>query len=211
MDNIIKQRVLEHIKGNKMFTSVDIANCIKREGIWVRNVVVRNWLQNNFNDKSIFDSYAISQITVCNNSSLASLYHPFLSDPKDYTDTDQKPLTPDEVKEIYKNKVGTPRADAIPDITDILTQKVEDDTDLSIVISSVNRIKIPGMIIRKLGWKPGDLIDPSLILTHKVLPNNLRMNSDYRVSIPRSSVNWGVNPVIVMLKNGKVVFEKTHD
>lgn len=218
----IQEKVQEYIKEQKMFTSVDIANAVKQEGLWVRNREVRDWIQENFTNKSIFGDYIISQIMVCNGSSFASLYHPALKDPNDYLDREQQPLTPDEVKAIAKNKVGTIK-DSAADITKILTEDNEEDDEdvgstpsvpstnnvkMSIVLVSIDRLKIPGAMIRELGWVPGQLVDPASILTKKILPGNLKVNSDYRVSIPRSAVPWGTDPVKVILKDGKIHFKK---
>lgn len=207
----IRAKVEEFIKAEKLFTSVDIANAIKNDGIWIRNTEVRNWIQSNFNDKMLFGDYVLTPIHVCNGTSLASLYHPALSDPNDYTDRDQRSLTPDDVKAIQKAKVGTPSPAKAPDIKDMLsTDDDDDDTTptMSIIIRSTERIKIPGLMIRELGWTPGQNIDPALILTDSVLPPTLTVNTDYRVSIPRTAVKWGTSPVKVILKDGKIQFEK---
>jgi hypothetical protein len=209
----VLEKVTEAIIANKMFTSVDIANAVKREGLWVRNHEVRNWLQDNFMNKSLFQDYAISQISVCNNSSFASLYHPALNDPNDYLDRDQRPLTPDDVKAIQKANAGKVKSAA--DINKILAtsdgdEDEEDDStiEMSVVLNSFERLKIPGCMIRTLGWKPGQIVDPALILTTSTIPGKLKVNDDYRVSIPRNAVPWGISPVKVMLKQGKIHFEK---
>jgi hypothetical protein len=208
----VLQKIQEFVDSNKMFTSVDIANAVKLEGLWVRNRHVRDWVISHFNDKEIFHDYVVSQIHVCGGSSLATLYHPGLSDPNDYLDRDQKPLTPDEVKQIQKDKKGSLKDNAA-DIKNILEKdesEEEDDEDIemSVVLRSVERLKIPGAMIRKLGWIPGQNVDPALLLTSGYIPSNLKVNDDYRVSIPRSTVSWGTSPVRVVLKSGKIHFEK---
>lgn len=210
----VLEKVSEYVKEGKMFTSVDIANAVKKEGLWVRNRDVRDWLQENFSDKDLFEDYAISQIHVCNGSSVASLYHPALVDPSTYMDRDQRPLTPDEVKTISQQKVGTVKDSMAPDIDKMIPDPFEDDedddkgADFTITIRSKERIKIPGTMIKELGWVPGQNIDPALILTTNVISGNLTVNDDYRVSIPRSAVPWGKDPVNVILRNGKIHFEK---
>jgi len=208
----VLEKVAEFIKEDKMFTSVDIANAVKAEGLWVRNSEVRDWLQENFKDKIFLEGYIISQIPVCNGKSVASLYHPVLLNPNSYMDRDQRPLTPDEVKAIAKAKLGTIKDSAAPDIQDMLKipsdDEDEEDVEMSIVIRSLQRIKIPGAMIRALGWVPKQTIDPALILTTSVISGDLKVNDDYRVSIPRSAVPWGTSPVKVMLKGKKIHFEK---
>ena len=210
----VLEKVSEYVKEGKMFTSVDIANEVKKEGLWVRNRDVRDWLQENFSDKDLFVDYVISQIYVCKGNSVASLYHPALMDPNTYMDRDQRPLTPDEVKTISQQKVGTVKDSMAPDINKMIPDPFEDDedddkgADITITIRSKDRIKIPGAMIRELGWIPGQNIDPALILTTNVISGNLTVNDDYRVSIPRSAVPWGKDPVNVILRNGKIHFEK---
>lgn len=222
----VQEKVTEFIKEDKMFTSVDIANAVKLEGLWVRNTEVRDWLQENFGNKALFGTYVISQISVCNGSSMASLYHPALLNPSDYVDRNQRPLTPDEVKAIAKAKIGTVKDSAVPDLNKILDKDNEDNGDdeeddkdttntsgtkpvtMSTVLKSTERLKLPGAMIRALGWIPGQVVDPALILTTKVLSGTLTVNDDYRVSIPRSAVPWGKSPVKVTLKDGKIHFKK---
>jgi hypothetical protein len=202
----IKAKVQEYIKKEEMFTSVDIANAIKREGVWVRVREVRDWLHANAKDQSLFGDYGQSTVIVCNGSAQATLYHPIFKDASEYTSLDQVSLTPDEVKDIQKKVAGTTNVKATPDITAIFDNT--STPDLSVIIKSKERIKIPGEITRKLGLKPGDRVDPALIKTHTVITKDLYVNSDYRISIPRSSVNWAPSPVKVMLKDGEVVFDK---
>lgn len=210
----VKEKVIEFINQTKLFTSVDIANAVKNDGLWVRNREVRDWLHENFNDQTIFNGYTTSMVKVCNNTSNATLYHPVSIDPSAYVETNQRSLTPDEVKAIAKANIGKTKASHTPDLKTMLKTPSFDDEDdnskpeMVIVIRSIARIKIPGAMIRKLGWVPGQAIDPALIQTAKVLPSGLFVNSDYRVSIPRSAVPWGTNPVKVILKNGKIHFEK---
>jgi hypothetical protein len=206
LDVTIKTKVQEYITKGEMFTSVDIANAVKKDGIWVRNRDVRNWLHANSSDQVLFGDYGQSIINVCNGSAQATLYHPVFKDASEYTALDQVSLTPDEVKDIQKKVTGTTNVKATPDITAVFNNT--STPDLSIVIKSKERIKIPGEITRKLGLKPGQRVDPALIKTHTVITKDLYVNSDYRISIPRSSVNWAPSPVKVMLKDGEVLFDK---
>lgn len=208
-DASIKRKIQEYVKSDRMFTSVDISNALKREGIWVRNREVTMWLRGNFNSNDLFKGWAMETISVNGGSTNATLYYPGLKDPSEYQDVDQTPLTPDEVREIQKKKVGTTRQDVMPDIDSLLKNKNDDEEgQLSTIIRSQERIKIPGEIIRQLGWVPGQSIDPHVIKSHKILSSSLKVNNDYRVSIPRSAVSWGTDPIKVMLKDGEVIFEK---
>jgi hypothetical protein len=207
MDATIKQKVQEFVDRKEMFTSVDISNAIKKDGIWIRNAEVRNWLRANSRDPNVFDGYSSSAISVCGGNTDATLYHPSLGDPDDYQARDQQPLTPYDVKAIQKQKVGQPIPAAAPDIGDVLSTRT-DDADMVAVIKSKERVKIPGNMIKALGWKIGDTIDPAVIKTHRVIRATLKVGKDHRVSVPRSAINWGTDPVKVMLKGGTIVFEK---
>jgi hypothetical protein len=210
LDVTIKDTIKKFVEDEKMFTSVDISNDIKKRGIWVRNVEVTHWLKKNFSTNKLFDTFTKSQISVCQNLNLAFLYHPIWSNPNDYKDRDQKPLTPVEVSRIKKDLKDQLRDDTTPDIKDIFDEPEDsqDDDDEEFIIHSVERLKIPGALIQKLGWKPGDTIDPALIQTPRTIPSHLKVNKDYRVSIPRSAVDWGTNPVKLKIKNGRIIFEK---
>lgn len=207
LEATIKGKILDAVSKKELFTSVDISNRIKKEGGWVRVSEVRGWLQDNFQDKTLFGDYIVSKILVCDGKSEASLYHPFSKTSDEYTDRDQISLTPDEVKDIQKKIVGTPKIDATPDITQVLSDN-DQDVESYAIIKTEERIKIPGHMVKKMGLKPGDSVDPALIKAHSVLPARLIVNKDYRVSIPRSSVLWGTSPVKVMLKKGVITFDK---
>jgi hypothetical protein len=207
LDVTIKTKVQEFISQEKMFTSVDIANAVKRDGIWIKNREVRDWLRANSSDSSLFGDYATTQIQVCGGTATATLYYPMFKDPDEYAERDQVALTPDEVKAIQKQRVGQPVPNVTPDINQVLCS-TDDDVQASTVIKTTERIKIPGYMVKKLGWAPGDRIDPAVIKTHRALPSDLYVNADYRVSIPRSVVDWGNDPVKVILKENEIVFDK---
>lgn len=213
----VLEKVTEFIRDGKMFTSVDLANAVKLEGLWVRNREVKDWLHDHFDDEDLFVGYTITQISVCSGSSIASLYHPLQASPDHYLDRNLRPLTPDEVNTIAKTKVGSVKTSQQPDLNSMLPDSIDDpdeddlndvSDEMCIVIRSKQRIKIPGAIIRGLGWAPGQTVDPALIVTEKVINGKLEVNSDYRVSIPRSAVPWGTDPVKVILRDGKIIFEK---
>lgn len=212
-NQIIEVKVKNFISKDALFTSVDIANSIKKDGHWVRNVEVRDWLRNNFQSSDIFGDYETEVIEVCGGTRIATLYRPCWSDAHDYEERDQTALTPDDVN-IISNKVhdnsvsslSTKNNDKKDD--DIITMISPKGVSIRRKISSKERIKIPGRIIKRLGLNPGDKINPSQIKTHKPIPSRLIVNADFRVSIPRNCLNWGTEPVNVMLKGDNIIFEK---
>jgi hypothetical protein len=215
-DTLIQETVQKFINDEEMFTSVDIANAIKKEGIWVRNTEVRDWLRNNYDFDDLFENYESDRIPVCNGTRYATVYLPAYRNADEYEPTNQKALTPSEVEKIRRDKEGssddsddqTP-AKANSKYKDMDVADLLDDTELERVIYSHERIKIPGVMIRKMGYKPGDSVDASVIKTHSPIPKRLKVNKDYRLSIPRDCVKWGVSPVKVKLKENKeIVFEK---
>lgn len=215
-DSLIRETVQKFINEEEMFTSVDIANAIKKEGIWVRNTEVRDWLRTNYDFDDTFENYESDRIPVCNGTRYATVYLPAYRNADEYEPTNQKPLTPSEVEAIRRAKDGSDDIDSTPDSSSNKSQykKMDvadllDDTELERVIYSHERIKIPGAMIRKMGYKPGDNVDPAVIKTHSPIPKKLKVNKDFRLSIPRQCVKWGVSPVKVKLKENKeIVFER---
>jgi len=202
-ESLIRKQVEQFIHDEKMFTSVDIANAIKTEGEWVRNIEVTSWLRENFHKEDIFLDYRTEPIDVCGGSRSATLYLPEWADETDYNNRDQEALTPAQVNAIKEKKT---RSSTTPDIVDMLDGA---QTIMSKVIKSKERIKIPGAMIRKLGYTPGDKVAPDVVKTHNGIPGNLIVNKDYRFSIPRSAVNWGKKPIKVNLtKDKKITFER---
>lgn len=208
-DSLIRETVQKYINEEEMFTSVDIANAIKKDGTWIRNTEVRDWLRTNSDFDDLFVNYESDRIAVCNGTRYATVYLPAYKNADEYEPTNQKALTPSEVEAIRRAKDGSNSSDfssddSVPDVADLL-----DDTEMEKVITSFERIKIPGAMIRKLGYEPGDTVDPAIIKTHLPIPNRLKVNKDYRLSIPRGCVNWGKNPIKVkLLENKEITFER---
>lgn len=199
--NVIKETVEKFVYREKSFTSMDISQEIKKKGIWVRNIDVASWLRDNFSKNDIFADYSTTPTSVRNGSKVATQYHPTWADPDEYKETDQIPMTPDDVKSIRKSNIKS-----VPDIVDMLNPT---NVVMSKVIKSKERIKIPGAMIRELGYGPGDKVPPDVIKSTKKVPDRLTVNSDCRFSIPRSYVRWGTSPVKVLLTDkNSIVFEK---
>lgn len=212
--DLIQTKVEEYVSKEEMFTSVDISNAIKEDGEWISNRDVRDWLKSNFHSDPIFSNYCRTGISVCNDSVAATLYHPAYKLAEDYEPRNQHALTPSEVDAIKRAKSAQP-AKSTADIVQILSTSNNSTSTsgskqvgLVRIIRSVERIKIPGAIIKKLGYQPGDRVDPSKIKTDKPIPGRLIVNKDYRFSIPRSCVGWDHQPVKVLIKRDKIVFEK---
>lgn len=219
-NDIIKKTVYKYVERDEMFTSLDISQDIKRKGKFIRNVTVRNWLKDNFyecvneanscnvisnpNIPSKFAHYESKSIKVDRGSKWATLYKPDFKYAYDYITRDQVPLTPVEVARARKNPISSPKS---PDIVDLM------DSDIDIIsrkINSLERIKIPGAIAKRLGWTAGTLIDDDkakLIKTDRPLPKGLKVSKDLRISIPREVVAIP-NPVKVRCDGFVVTFEK---
>lgn len=212
--SVIETKIRDFIKKDRSFTSVDIANAIKEDGIWIRNIEVRDWLKSNIQDSDIFGEYESELIEVCSGTRTATLYRPSWADSNDYDERDQIALTPDQVNAISsqdKKPSTSKKNNSIKDTADdedIITMVNPKGVDIRRTIYSTERIKIPGVIIKKLGLRPGDNVNPMLLKTHRPVPSRLKVNSDYRVSIPRDCVNWGNDPINVMLKGKEIIFEK---
>lgn len=212
-NQLIELKVKDFISKDEMFTSVDIANAIKNTGVFIRNIQVAEWLRNNFSDADLFAGYMISFIQVNGGQQTARLYHPNHKDPDNYATRDQVALTPDDVDKIKNNSIKTVLK-AVPTVQKNKknNSKPKSSSNGAVKkyrISSLERIKIPGEITRQLGFKPGDKVEPSKIVAKNAkLPDKLSVNSDFRISIPRNCVPWGVAPVNVFLDNNVICFEK---
>jgi hypothetical protein len=210
-NDLIRNKVESFVKSEQMFTSVDIANSIKKDGSWVRNADVALWLRDNFYGSDIFLDYKTSPVAVCNNSRSATLYAPEWCDPDNYTNRNQEAITPNDFDQLKNKKVAAaPKTDPV-DIVDMLSGKKTPKASVTLykVIKSKERIKIPGAIIRKLGYAPGDKVPNDIVKSHSSIPGDLIVNKDYRFSIPRSAVKWGTDPILVLLtSDNKISFEK---
>jgi len=211
------------------FTSVDVANEVKRSGVWRRNSDVAAELRRMFKAGECgLSSYEMSAINVLSGSKRAILYHLSGSDPDDYQDRDQRALKPSDVNAAPKAATApkarpTAKAASKPVILkrvkrDMTTQ-ASDATDIaaaldanivmSRVVRSKERIKIAAPMVRRLGWQPGQQADMSRIKTHKAVKCGVIVSRECRVSIPRKAVKWGDKPVKVMLTDtNEIVFAK---
>lgn len=222
-DTLIKTKVEEFTKEEKMFTSVDISNAIKKDGTFVSNKLVSKWLHDNAQTEPSMQNYTITTIGVMQDTGRATLYYPSWKDPSTYDDRDQVAMNPTDFDLLHKTNSAAvvsntgiinqaaaapavpPQAAPAPDFTPDIAHMIDGYVT---VTTSKRRIKIPGQMIRKLGWKPGDKVDAAYIETPKPLPSNLFVNIDYRVSIPRSAVTDTNDPIKVIFKKNKIVFEK---
>jgi hypothetical protein len=109
MDNVVVREAVQSLtKNRKQFTSVDVANDIKKKGIWLSNRHVAQAIRNLFELKDIvFDGYSQWAIDVASNTKTATLYGPTGSDPNNYTNVDLVALTPAETDRYKAGVSGT--------------------------------------------------------------------------------------------------------
>ena len=229
-DDVIKQKVKDFYTKQSLFTSINIANSIKKDGLWIRNRDVASWLRTNFEDVNaeMGDSYLTANIDVDNDSRNATLYYPFFADTSSYKDRNLKAVTPDEFEKMHGYRCTDAKADAAANSgansgTKSTPAKSSTPAAKQAVImpsreiteTSQDRIRIPGAFIKAIGLNPGDLVS----LKHdkiglNIIPANLIVHADYRASIPRKNVtvggkSVGKKPVHISLKDGKICFELT--
>jgi len=122
MSVLIKAKADEFVSRQEAFTSVDIANAIKRDGTWIRNSDIAEWLRNNF----FATDYTNSLITVGvgNDSMRALLYHHDTYDSAHYDKVDQQAITPDEFNKIHAPKPRKKVATSLTEILDTNRMKV---------------------------------------------------------------------------------------
>lgn len=87
------------------FTSVEIANHMKRLGVWIRNRVVAKFIrENTLNIAAEYGvDYNIAQISVDNghNCGMCNCYHVSHFHPNDYLSRDLRAITPDEFESMH--------------------------------------------------------------------------------------------------------------
>ncbi|MDO8640249.1 MAG: hypothetical protein Q7R33_01785 [Nitrosarchaeum sp.] len=197
IEDVIKDKVAKFIKTKKSFTSVDVSNAIKTDGIWVSNSIVANWLRKHFYDVRVFpQSYHRTQITV-DNSNSAYLYHHNLSRQSDYKNRNLTAITPLEFKTIV-NKLQTKSS----------VNKLNANLEKIVVVSN-GRINIPTSIIKAAGLRPGNINPAKFAIP---LPIHLTISNDYRLSIAASYLKqkpMNSTKVKISLINGKICFNIT--
>lgn len=195
-DSIIQTKVEQFGAQNEMFTSVDIGNSIKEEGTFIRNREVSAWLRQNA--MSVLQNYSTTLIDVTAPAPVgqvtAFLYHPVGTDPNSYDKRNQQALPP--------NIVPFPSTPQTTSPTTLQKTKVRSD--------SKSRLRIPAILVRQLGWKPGDKVDNSKIIVNgtEPLPQGNIVFSDGRISIRRCCIGFGDGPVLAYVENGCLHFEK---
>lgn len=98
--NIEIENITNYFVKNKIsFTSVDVSNEYKKNGLWKKNSEISKILRKDFD--LISNDYQISEIEVKraedNKTVNAILYHHKSINPKDYDNLEGKPMKPDEL------------------------------------------------------------------------------------------------------------------
>jgi hypothetical protein len=201
---VIQAKVNEFTDREDAFTSVDIANAIKKDGMWIRNRIVAAWLRSDFD----VDDYEKTMIDV-GSGRQAFLYHPDFYDSVNYTGQDQKAINPDDFQELH------PDADDVVTTIDLSNDDEEEQDfgeDSRTVSVSKGRIWVPASIITQLGMNvPGEEVDNSKLDLSG--DPKLIVHEDCRISVASKDVNSGTfidsDKIVVSIKNGKAVFEKS--
>jgi hypothetical protein len=223
-NQVIKEMVQKFVNDEKMFTSVDIGNAIKKETLSmdVRNRDVRNWLRANIGRDPVLQDYVTESIDINNGSGAATLYKPHWKDAEDYKDRDQKAFGPSNLSTFKQTVVPS----ALSPVTTTPTSSTgASNFSISSMLGSGSqsggvvkmvkqcrykrRIQISGAITKALGWMPGQQIDRDKVKIHTgALKPGLRVWYDGRVSIPRNVVGFGKDPVKIILKDDVIYFDK---
>lgn len=228
-DSEIKEVVQRFVKAEKMFTSIDIGNTIKKEtcSMSIRNRDVRDWLKTNISYDPILLDYVQEPIDLPNGG-VATLYRPHWKDAEDYKDRDQKAFGPADitpapaatsqtyapingaltmVANISKPIASTGNVGINPTPTTIVNQPSV--VKLVSKCRNARRIQIPADFSKYFGWVPGQKVDVDKIKIHQgKLGQNLKVWYDGRFSISRKVVGFDNSPVSIVLKNDAIYFEK---
>lgn len=195
MNTKVESKVKSFINDDKMFTSVDVSNAIKRDGTWISNREVSIFLKGYSLSTSDYSKTVIS----VGSGRKAYLYHPDGVDPSDYANTNARALTPTEAG------VAAPTATAAG-VVDLDDDTDDDDDYLSKTIYLGRRARVPGKFTRIIGLNPGDQVDPSRFQAS--VSSKLKVNKDGRVSVKRDSItdDDAVDQVSISIDNGMIAF-----
>lgn len=104
MNKIIKEIINKKIEKKEMFTSLDITNELKKQGIWIKNSVVSKKLKEIFKNKK--KKYMTTLISVSlkgeSDENNALLYHHKKDNIKKYKNKEGKIITKEEFIDITK-------------------------------------------------------------------------------------------------------------
>ncbi len=112
MKELIKEYIARSFQKNELFTSVNISNNIKRDGVWVRNRDVAKELRNTY----LPVMYQKTTIDVNNGQNKATLYHPLGTPADDYTDNNIEAISYKEwqIKNLENKSDETRETDTEP-------------------------------------------------------------------------------------------------
>lgn len=238
-DTLIQAKAESFIRDEILFTSVDVSNALKKDGNFVRNRDVTAWLHAHSDDAAIFPNYTATIIPVRNGAVQATLYYPCWKDPDDYQKRDQKALSPSDlnlpaspgavnqtmstmtavapahtapsasaVSSPATSRKSKPVKTPVVDIADAADDP-KSDIAMSAIVRSKLRVWIPVEMVKKLGWKPGDKLDETKVLTDKPVPKSPGVDKRWRVSVPRNCINISGRPIkVILTKSGTIRFEK---
>lgn len=103
-EQVIRETIERFVKSEKLFTSVDVGNAIKRQTLSmdIRNKEVAAWLRKNISIDPSLQDYDTVPISVNNGQHTATLYFPHWANPEDYISRDQKALGPDDIADLQQ-------------------------------------------------------------------------------------------------------------
>lgn len=116
-EHVVIGTIRRYVNEGKMFTSVDIANDVKRLGLWVRNRSVSQFLQKEAlqiaDDQGKEYKSELINVQAEGTTVQAYVYFPADKEASAYGDTAQKAITPDDCRKMFTN-----REDKIDDFQD---------------------------------------------------------------------------------------------
>lgn len=124
-DDTIREAVQEFVTAEKLFTSVDIGNAIKKTTLKmdIRNRDVRDWLRSNIGKDPLLNDYVSEPVDVNNGARVATLYRPHWKDSSDYTDLNQKALGPNDLSALSPSTAHSVSSASAPISTAVSTMK----------------------------------------------------------------------------------------
>lgn len=125
--DLVKKEIKAFIDKQEMFTSVDISNEIKKQGIWLSNTETSNILKDLFNTDQIFDSYAYKRLILSDGKGTnvnAIVYYPSDQDPLNYKKFTIS-INPAEFDIIKQNKQVTTNTTVVVNVQSTTSDKTK--------------------------------------------------------------------------------------
>jgi hypothetical protein len=202
MSQVIIDKIKSLVDDGELFTSVDVSNAIKRDGVWIRNKEVAKFLrtydfsQHNYNKELI-------NVTSNNIQTKATVYFPDYSDAQHYKLTSQTTIKKHQLPTQKMLKIVS----TSNQISNLQTHNAASQFK-TYKIKCPKKIRVPAKLVRIFNSNPGTQFDISNIdiVCFKNLPSKMKVNKDGRINIATSYLKTKKQEILISITNNKISF-----